>query len=569
MNVMNAIVYRAISLLSAILCAFSNLSGSPAAKRIEARQFPIPGEESCEAGNGRVSVHDPSVVQDRDGVFYVFGSHGCAAKSTDFRSFSNVASGVNDNNCLLVPNGSSLREALSKPLSWTDTYQQQHQYEDDRWETGVWAPCVIYNQTMGKYCYYACSSVWGTPHSVIWFGSADSIEGPYENIKCIVYSGFDNFAIKRLVPQYSTHYSFTNIGDLLKKGTLSYKEVKNAPWFTETGHYNLFDFPNAIDPAVFYDKNGELWMVYGSYSGGIFIMPLDEKTGEPDYRCMRKTDGYDLYYGKRIVRLNEMNEGTGEGSFITYDPISGYYYLYVTYCGLNALGGYNIREYRSKNVDGPYIDAAGHDARDDVNSGVKLFGNYQFSCLDTAYLAGGHSSSLVTKDGKMFQVYHTRFNLGNEWHQVRVHQMARTENGWATVLPFEYTGETVDSEGFDAEALAGEYEFVAHGTISNGCADWADVDHIIAPTQQITLNADGSITGLRIYEAIKQNTAVSSREAAGSWFVKSGTAYITFVIDGTVYEGVLCRQTEENTGTEKIVFSAVGENNECIWGVKM
>ena len=30
-----------------------------------------------------------------------------------------------------------------------------------------------------------------------------------------------------------------------------------------------------IDPAAFYDKDNTLWMVYGSYSGGIFILGLD------------------------------------------------------------------------------------------------------------------------------------------------------------------------------------------------------------------------------------------------------------------------------------------------------
>lgn len=67
----------------------------------------------------------------------------------------------------------------------------------------------------------------------------------------------------------------------------------------------------------------------------------------------------------------------------------------------------------------------------------------------------------------------------------------------------------------------------------------------------------------------KQNTAVSSRDAEGTWKVKNGTAYISFVIDGISYEGVFCKQADESKEkTGKIVFSAVGENNECIWAVK-
>ncbi len=563
----NAFIYKLFSVFTAVVCFFSNLIGLPAAEKVEAEQYPIDGEGSSYVGDGRLCVHDPSVIQDSDGQFYVFGSHGCAGKTSDLKNWENVANGVHDNNRMLVPEGSTLREVLSEPLAWTDTFQQLHNYDKSAWETGVWAADVVYNEAMEKYCYYACSSVWGTVNSVIWFGTSDSIDGPYENIKCIVYSGFDSITRGPVVPKYPTHYSFTNIGTLLEDGTFSLRQVRNADWFDENGYYDNRNFPNAIDPTVFYDKNGELWMVYGSYSGGVYIIPLVEDTGEPDYKYMKNTDGYDFYYGKRLSRTNEFTEWTGEGPYITYDPVSDYYYLYISYGGLHSLGGYNIREYRSKNVDGPYLDAAGNDALDSINSGVKLFGNYKFDCLDVAYLAGGHSSGVVADDGKMFHVYHTRFNYGNEWHQVRTHQMARTQNGWATVLPFEYTGETIDYSGFDKSLLVGEYEFINHGNITNGCDDWSGVEDIISPTQSITLNADGTVSGLRVYESVKQNTAVSSREANGTWSVTDGTAYISFNIDGVGYEGVFCTQTEENTGAEKIVFSAIGSNNESLWGV--
>ena len=560
---------KIISTFLAAICAIMGVFGVQEAEKVDAKQFAMPGDGSCYAGDGRVSVHDPSVVQDKDGTFYVFGSHACAGKSTDLLTWENVACGVHDNNRMLVPEGETLRSALGEALAWTDAFQVWKNYDESRWETAVWAADVIYNEEMGKYCYYACSSVWGTTNSVIWMCTSDNIEGPYEFENTIVYSGMNNLAHANVVKKYPTHYSFTNIGTLLENGTFTYFDVNNAPWFKSNGNYNLAEYPNCIDPTVFTDKNGDMWMVYGSYSAGVFIMPLVESTGMPDYEFMKKTDGYDMYYGKRISRTNEMNEGSGEGPYIVYDPVSDYYYFYLTYCGLNALGGYNIREYRSKNVDGPYLDAAGNDAMDYVNSGAKLFGNYKFDCLDTAYLAGGHSSSIVTADDKMFQVYHTRFNYGHEGHQVRVHQMVRTENGWAVVLPFEYTGETIDYNGFDKADLVGEYEFINHGTISNGCSDWADVNGIIAPTQNISLNADGTISNLKVYESTKQNTAVSSKDISGTWAVKDSTAYITFVIDGVTYEGVFCKQADESKErTEKIVFSAMGNNNECIWGVK-
>ena len=38
----------------------------------------------------RVGVHDPSVVWDNAGTYYVFGSHQAWAKSTDLMNWSNV-----------------------------------------------------------------------------------------------------------------------------------------------------------------------------------------------------------------------------------------------------------------------------------------------------------------------------------------------------------------------------------------------------------------------------------------------------------------------------------------------
>lgn len=535
------------------------------AKKVDAVLFELYGSGTCETGNGRVGIHDPSIVKAEDGTYYIFGSHGCAAKSTDLINWTSVACGVNDNNRLLVPEGKTLREVLSEPLSWTDAFQKVNHYSSNDWQTNIWAADVIYNKAMGKYCYYGSSSVWGQTSSVIWMATSDNIEGTYEYGGSIVYSGFNNLTEEnKFIRTNSMHYSFSNLSEILLD-----KEIENSSYFLEDGEYDGTVYPNCIDPAVFYDNDGNLWMTYGSYFGGIYLMPLCEENGLPDYEYMEEHEDYDAYYGKKIIKTTLANDLSGEGPYITYDSETDYYYLFISYCGLASLGGYNVREYRSKTVDGPYLDAAGNSALDDVNTGLKLMGNYKFDCLDTAYLAAGHSSCIETDDGKLFHVYHTRFNNGQENYETRVHQMARTENGWAVVLPFEYSGETINESGYSVEEICGEYEFVNHGSISNGCSDWANVNNIIVPTQSITLNADGTISGLKVYQSVKDNTNVSSHDVNGTWQVEEGSAYITLVIDGVTYEGVLCMQKDESAEkTEKLVFSAMGENNECIWGVK-
>ena len=565
------IIIRIISSVMAAICTVMSFFGVPDADKPVATQYTIEGSGTCETGGGRVAVHDPSVMQTKDGTYYIFGTHGCAAKSSDMISWQNVANGINDNNRFLVKEGETLREVLSEPLGWTDAYQLILGDNPDTLQTNIWASTVIYNETMGKYCYYASSSVWGSTGSVIWFATSDNIEGPYEYEDSILYSGFNRLLNddKFYSRVNSCHYTFTNIGDLFKEGVYTKKELENAPWFNTDGSYNDSVYPNCIDPALFYDADGRLWMTYGSFFGGTYIVPIDESTGKPDYKYMKATDGYDMYFGKKIITTAYATDLSGEGPFITYDKDSGYYYLFISYNGLSALGGYNIREYRSENPDGPYYDAAGNSALDNINTGTKLFGNYKLDCLDTAYLSGGHSSCLIDGSGKIFQVYHTRFNVGNDGYETRVHQMARTENGWLTVLPFEYSGETIEERGYTPEEISGEYEFIAHGNKSNYTDSWSKIDNIIAKTQKITLKPDGTIEGLRVYTANKNDASLFSKKATGTWEASDSSPYITITVDGTVYEGVICTQQDEsNDKAQRLIFSALGSNNECIWGVK-
>lgn len=546
---------KVLSLLLAVCLLGVSLSGC-AAKTPEPILTSLDGDAySFNDANG-VSVHDPSIFKAENGTYYVTGSHIASAKSDDLIHWSTVSAGVFDSNRTLVGEGETLRDKYQKPLSWCDSAQAQWKYKSDKWETNVWASDIIYNKEMGKYCYYACSSVWGTTASVIWLAVSDSPEGTFEFVDCLVYSGFDKKTAFGK-PKTKLHYSFTNLGDLIENGTFTENQIQNAPWFKDNGEYDCSygKYPNCIDPAAFYDKNGKLWLCYGSFSGGIYIIPLVEKTGMPDYETMKNTEGYDLYFGKQLSKTNEETDGTGEGPFIVYNAETDYYYLFLTYGGLGALDGYNIREYRSKNPDGPYTDIAGNSALDMKNTGVKILGNYKLPSNEKAYLSGGHSSCLVDPDGKIVQAYHTRYHDGEGgFHNVQLHQMGITEDGWLTMLPFHYGGETLCA--VSEKDVAGTYEAVDFTNKTQKFAeqsDWSTVDEIIAPTFRMELNEDSTV---RLEDGKE-----------GRWQLEKGSCRILVGFPDVAYEGVICKMKDDN-GKQVTVLSLLGSDNSSVWCVK-
>ena len=88
--------------------------------------------------------------------------------------------------------------------------------------------------------------------------------------------------------------------------------------------------------------------------GGIFMLELDETTGlrnyDVTYLLTGGGDNYtsDPYFGKKIAGGYYVS---GEASYIQH--IGDYYYLFMTYDGLDARGGYMMEVFRSNNPDGP------------------------------------------------------------------------------------------------------------------------------------------------------------------------------------------------------------------------
>lgn len=494
----------------------------------------------------QVSVHDPSIAVAKDGTYYAFGSHIDAASSKDLITWNIFTNGY-------APSGNkifgNLATNLAEPFKWAGDH------DCDASDYSVWAPDVFWNPdydngngTKGAYMMYFCTTSTYC-RSVIAFATSQNIEGPYTYKKSLIYSGFTKETAYDTGSRIDKKYTNTNIPQLIKDKKMS--AGVNDDWFRGNDFYNTEYAPNAIDPTVFEDKNGKLWMTYGSWSGGIFILEVDPVTGDVIHPTKEDKNAsgnriVDKYFGTRIAGGYTVS---GEGPYILYDKDSDYYYLYVSYEGLNADQGYNMRLFRSKNPDGPYTDAAGRQAAltdkvDHDNIGIKVMGNYNLPYTWASYRSPGHNSAFIDKTGKRFLLYHTRFEGNGGYHALRVHQQFLNEKGWPVTSVYAYAGETIAAKGYSTDEIVGEYAYINHGTASDGAN--------IKKYQDIILNKNGKITGA----------------ATGTWKAKAGTYYADFVIGGVTYSGVFLKQSKETNTEQILTFTAIGTNNQTIFGAR-
>ena len=462
-----------------------------------------------------ITCHDPSIFKDFDGTYYVFGSFLCSSISTDLHDWTCVDSTFQ----------STFTDEVKDAIrAWNDD-------ESGSWNSYLWAPDVIYNEAMGKYCMYLSADGDNWKSNIVLLTS-DSVDGPYDYAGSIVYGGFDE-----------TNFTETDFVEATGESTLPDRYitngVKNKLWGDE--------YPNCIDPCVFYDEEGNLWMSYGSWSGGIFMLELDETTGLRDYSVSYETNEHsDAYFGTKIAGGKYVS---GEASYIQH--IGDYYYLFISYGNLEAQGGYNIRVFRSTRPDGDYVDELGNTPYYDTyefnynqSIGVRLFGGYKWRTMNNGQVAQGHNSAFVDDDGKAYIVFHTRTTDGTEGHYVKVHQLFVNKEGWLVAAPYLTNGETL-SDDISSSTVAGDYDLIIH----NLDIDYANLD--TNKPEFITLNSDGSISG----------------DYEGSWEMDG--EYITLSFNGDTYSGVVLNQKIENTSVETVVFTALGLDSQItIWGSK-
>jgi arabinan endo-1,5-alpha-L-arabinosidase len=438
------------------------------------------------------SVHDPSIIRADDGYFYIYGSHMAAARTKDLMQWETISTNAGYG-CKLVVN---VQEEMGEALNWAQT-------------NTFWAPDVR-QLNDGRYYMYYCCCRGDSPLSTLGAAVSDRPEGPFKNLGIILKSGMDG------ISEDGTRYDATN-------------------------------HPNAVDPNVFFDREGKLWMVYGSYSGGIYILQMDPDTGFPFP---------DQGYGKKLLGRNHSRI---EGPYILYAPKTDYYYLFLSFGGLDVNGGYNIRVCRSKNPDGPYMDALGQDMIncgglsgsffDDKaieGYGVKLMGGFLFmpsggeaNSVTAAYRSPGHNSAYYDAEtDRYFLVFHTRFAGMGDLHNVRVHQFYFNTDGWPVVSPYRYAGETAAASTEDEQA--GEYKVIFH---------LRDINVKQHESVKMALLEDGSVQGAQ----------------TGAWKSLNGRD-MEIMLDGITYKGVFAGAFDSQQRKWTMTFTTLSSDGAALWG---
>ena len=509
--------------------------------------------DAISIGSGStVAVHDPSVViayADEYGVlhpeqeagttkvYFIFGTQLAAAYSFDMESWVSFTPTFYEEGTTTV--SADYTKIFATAIQWPG-------YTDSQTIFGnLWAPDIVYNPVLEKWClYYSMSGDASNFRSSVFMMTSDNITGPYVWDDFIVFSGFNNSRGGAGFEDYKKVTGDTSVD-------ARYLSSNGTSW---NNNYGV----SCIDPAVLYDHEGNLWMFYGSWSGGIFLIKLDENTGlrdltydygYADVAWEGTSLVYDPYLGYHVAGGYYVS---GEGPYVEY--IDGYYYLFMSYGFYSPEGGYNMRVFRSATINGKYTDpdgtwavyaSGGFNYGNNTDHGMILMQNYKWSWwTGVGYVAQGHNSVLTDDDGKVYLVYHVKYDNKTIQHNVEVHELVANADGWYLAAPFQKSASDALLTG--SEDISGNWSVIVHNPV-----DYANLK--VNTDQLLTLNGDGTLSGLY----------------TGTW--TRDAQYITIVTnEAGTFKGTLMLQQAEGVenGYTTYTFTAINENNLCIWGAK-
>ncbi|MCX7725382.1 MAG: arabinan endo-1,5-alpha-L-arabinosidase [Chitinispirillaceae bacterium] len=250
---------------------------------------------------------------------------------------------------------------FKKPPSWFNTYVPENDGKN------CWAPDISFRD--GKFWLY---------YSVSTFGKKVSAIGLATNVT---------------LDSTSPMYNWKDEGVVINS--------------TDKNDYNC------IDPNVFTDTDGRVWLIFGSWWTGIKMVELNSSTGK---LISSNPTIYSL--AKRI------NNSGIEAPFIV--KRGDYYYLFVSWdvCCKGVESTYNIRVGRASKITGPYVDKNNVQM---TNGGGTLIDDG-----DERWIGPGHNAIFVEND-TFFLVNHAYDARDNGTAKLMIRPLYWDKDGWPSL----------------------------------------------------------------------------------------------------------------------------------------
>jgi arabinan endo-1,5-alpha-L-arabinosidase len=259
-----------------------------------------------------------------------------------------------------------------QPPAWTKTAVPN--FNGD-----FWAPDIIH--VNGKYLLYYAVSTWGKRTSAIGLATNPTLDAS------------------------ATNFLWTDAGQVIRSSD-------DTPY-------------NTIDPSVFLDTDGKLWLAFGSYWQGIYLTELDPRTG---LRISTNSPLHHLAWNSSI-----------EACCLTRHD--GFYYLFVNWgqCCRGTNSTYEVRVGRSEKITGPYFDREGKP--------LTAGGGSLFLASAGRFIGPGHVGILHDHDTDWFSYHYydadthgrSRFALGQiDWSSGWPVAVNPATNDWQLVWADEF-----------------------------------------------------------------------------------------------------------------------------------
>ncbi len=416
-----------------------------------------------------------------------------------------------------------------------------------------WAPCIYFNEPdQTYYLYYSCSA-YGTRNSFIGCAKSKTLDKGWEDCGQLIH--------------------------------------------TRTGDGKKY---NAIDPTVFRDADGKLWMIYGSFFGGIALVQLDPKDPSKllhpgthgttiacrGYEKVYEQDGFE---GKPTVSVDGQRfTAYGiEGASIVYNPETKYYYLFVSYDRLALT--YHVRVGRSKDIEGPYLDYNGKplvydqekQGPGDVN-GTKLVGPYRWKSTGAGWVGTGHTTLFYTADKELMFGSNSK-DRANGASFVGLRRVFWSEDGWPLLSPCIYGGEDLLFTEFASDNEKESNLVTVDSILNSGeSAQWDFIVFSVTDDTTFrridestvyTLKKDGTIEGGGKWKIGYWNSDMEigdgvTKDSKGfeQIFLENGVSMLVELPGGVKADGICAYGWDQDRKCQTVFFTGLTDKGVPVWG---